>query len=261
MKKNLCLLLLIAFSPLHAEFSFKRVSNWVFRYKDEPFHKEYPFDTAGTVEVQNQLGEVTVKTWDLPQILVKAQKTANEKDLEHLNVIVDMADNKATIQAKAENDKNKGSIDITLMVPRKTNLKIAGHNHPVQVKNCDGSLVAKTTNGAIDLKNCTNSIKAESVGGKIALSCKSVSENNHIKLESIKNNITISLPKKSNAEVVANTVSGTITSDHPICLKSKTCKLNSASWQQLQRNIEGTLGEGGAQIALNSTKGSIKIVQ
>lgn len=261
MKTNLILLLLLACSSLQAEFSFKRVSNWVFRYKDEPFHQEYPFDTAGTVEVHNQFGEVTVKAWDLPQLLVKANKTAHEKDLQQLNVEVNVNDNKALIKAKADTDKNKGSINITVMVPRKTNVKVSTNNHPVYAKNIEGSLVAKTTNGAIDLKNCSNSVKAESIGGKIALSCKTVSENNHIKLETVKNNITVSLPKESNVNLVANTASGTITSDHAICLKSRTCKLNNTAWQQFQRNVEGTLGEGGAQIAINSTKGNIKIAR
>ena len=143
---------------------------------------------------------------------------------------------------------------------RLQNTILTRHN-PVHIKNCEGSLAAKTTNGAINLKNCTNSVKAESVGGKIALSCKTLAPTHHIKLESVKSSITLSLPKQADATVQANTASGTITSDHAICLKSQTCKLNNSSWQQLQRNIEGTLGQGGAHIALNSNKGNIKILK
>lgn len=119
---------------------------------------------------------------------------------------------------------------------------------------------AQTRNDNIRVYNSFHSVIASSKAGNINLYAKEVPSTSIIDLASESGMVAVHLPQEVNADVHAFTQMGTITSDHMITLKPQTTQLNRQAWKRLQKEIEGTLGSGEAQIKLSSLKSDIKLL-
>lgn len=120
---------------------------------------------------------------------------------------------------------------------------------------------AQTQTGNIRIFNSYHSVVANSQNGNIHLLAKEVPSTSIIDLASVSGSVAAHLPPEVNADVYAYTKRGTITSDHMITLKPQTTQLNRQAWRRLQKEIEGTLGTGEAQIKLSSVKSDIKLLE
>lgn len=119
----------------------------------------------------------------------------------------------------------------------------------------------QTHNGNIRIFNSYHSVLANSQNGNIQLLAKEVPSTCIIDLASVSGSVAAHLPSEVNADVYAYTERGTITSDHMITLKPQTTQLNRQAWRRLQKEVEGTLGSGEAQIKLSSVKNDIKLLE
>lgn len=120
---------------------------------------------------------------------------------------------------------------------------------------------AQTQNGNITIFDSHHSVIASTQNGNIKLEAKDVPSTATINLSSVSGTIAAQLPSEVNADVQAYTKYGTITCDHMITLKPFTTQLNRQAWRRLQKEIEGTLGSGEAQIKLSSVKSDIKLLE
>lgn len=113
------------------------------------------------------------------------------------------------------------------------------------------------TRGNIDITDSVNSVIAKTNRGSITVKQKIFHEPFILFLETSRGNISVSVPQKLNAHVHMTTQKGAVSSTFPITLKPITMKINTESWSQLRRNIEGIIGNGGAPITLDVAKGNI----
>lgn len=120
---------------------------------------------------------------------------------------------------------------------------------------------AQTHNGNITILDSYHSVVASTENGNIKWHAKEVPSTSIINLASISGTISAHVPTEVNAELQAYTERGTITSDHLITLKPFTTQLNRQAWRRLQKEVEGTLGSGEAQIKLSSVKSDIKLLE
>lgn len=288
----------LSFNNMLKETKEKLVGLFGSNTKTEIFQKDIPRTTQKTLVIENNLGTIKIKTdWNQNIISLKALKKATAENLTKITIDID-DHNADTIRLKTvfQDDKVKGSVDYTLMVPKQMAVHLKTNKGTIKVKRFDGQVWATTENGTIEIAHVTNkvfatvtesgsisidhssgTIQAVTNSGNIVInnakqSVAATTSNGNITLQSAEvpstssiclnagGTVQLYLPQETNAHLKAHTQKGKVFSDHYITLASQTTKINSAAWAQLQKSIEGTIGTGEADIAIASSNGSIKIM-
>lgn len=256
--------------------------------------------TASLLCVKNECGAIVTATdKNEPLVLLKiTKKSPTPERLKALTYAHSLNGQELIIQNSSKELLEHESIDFDIVVPQKLAQSVSAHkgnvlakdiqmptrlhtnSGSIEVVNAHNSIDAQvedkgsitvrnthartkvqTNSGAISIYDSHHSVIAQTNQGGIMLYAKQVPSTATISLNSVYGTIAAHIPPDVNAEVQAFTKYGTITSDHLITLKPQTTHLNRQAWKRLQKEIEGTLGSGEAQIKLSSVKSDIKLLE
>lgn len=117
----------------------------------------------------------------------------------------------------------------------------------ITVNGAQGSLESRTSGGSIRLSEIDAVVLARTSGGGIRLS--SIGENRGIDLRTSGGNINVTLPENIGADISARTSGGRVSTDFPVTVRGT---MSSST-------IEGTIRDGGPEIVLRTSGGSIRI--
>jgi len=239
-----------------------------YKYK-ESFSKTLPLPADGAFSLKNTNGVVRVSTWSQPEVEIKAEKSAGrESDLERLKIEVESGAREVkvdTIYPRRPFFRGKVTYDVRvpegarLELVRTTNgnVELTGRysdvragttNGGVRVEGAEGTLEVFTTNGSIRVQDVVGRVKANTTNGGITLTLKAVKD--EIRAGTTNGSITLRVEGDLNADVVARTTNGRVSTDFPITVQGAISS---------RRRIEGKIGAGGPQIELHTTNGSIRI--
>lgn len=295
----LCILMLVPTS-LTAKFSFKKVSSYFNAMPHETVvQKSFPCKTPGTLIVENLDGTINIKTeWNQNSIILSAvKKAARPEQLQDIQFTVEPKSNTITIKTSYNPKKVTGAVDYTLIVPATMQLDLTTHQGTIIVHNAQGTITALTHQGNIELYgtkgiidatckmagsiaihqplgpinarahkgsitvyDARDSVIAHTQNGAIELFCKKVPATGKLVLKTVSGPIKLHLPSNTNAELSAKTDRGSLISHHLVTVKPFTTELNPKAWRKFQKEVQGTLGTGEADIKLFAQHGSIKIL-
>jgi DUF4097 and DUF4098 domain-containing protein YvlB len=243
-------------------------------YKDT-FSKTLPLQAGERFSLENVNGGVTIATWKDNKVEIKAVKTArrNKEDLDKVEIRVDEGAGSVSVKAVWPKFPRRANVTVefTVMVPEGVNLdKIGTVNGGVDVTGRYGRVDLGTTNGSITVKDASGELKAGTTNGEVRVSrfegrIGADTTNGDIRLEGVtfKDGLTaettngsitlaIASPETLNADLKARTTNGHITVDFPVTLQNL---------RQSRRRIEGRIGQGGPEISLGTTNGSIRLTR
>lgn len=229
------------------------------------------------------------------------KKATKPEDLElmHVNVRQDEANNEFTIDSAYDDDTLKGCIDYELIVPAQTKLQLNADNGTIKVNDTKGEVTATTLNGDIEIRNTTNTITAQTEeNGTITISnaqgnIKAITNKGNISIHGARKSIIattqkgniftdcinvpatscivlnaessgaidLQLPSSVNATLHGKTAKGRLTSDHYITLKPFTTKLTRQTRKEFEKQVNGIIGTGEADIRITSNNGNIRILE
>lgn len=233
------------------DFTLKGLTSWIKGTKEETFFKEIPFDSNGTLILENDSGTIIIKSWSFPKIAIEAVKKAPTKELSLLDIETSLISNQLLVRSL--NSSKSGSIDFQLIVPTTTNIIFNGKDCSVKTKNISGTHQI-TTHNSIDIQGASNSIHALT-SGTISVGFSTVPSHTTASLKSTKGSIVLTLPMHCNASLKATTHYNTIISNRLITLNPITLQLNKQSWDQLKKTINGAVGIGGPLIDMSAYSG------
>jgi DUF4097 and DUF4098 domain-containing protein YvlB len=218
---------------------------------------------------------VTVSTWKEDKVEIKAVKIArdNEKDLRDVEIRVDQSAGRVWVKAIWPKHRRHFNVNVNfdIKVPEGVILDGAGTvngsvevtgrydraeagttNGSVTVEDASGDFKASTTNGGIQFTRFEGKLDAETTNGNIRL--EELKFKDGISAETTNGSITLAIvsPQTLNATLSARTTNGHISVDFPVTLKSLT---------HSRRRVEAQIGQGGPEISLETTNGSIKITK
>lgn len=258
-------------------------------------NKTYDLSNNIAIKIKNINGSITIKENSEPQLELETVKSGTEQELKNSEVSVKIKPNEIFIFAEKKTE-DYANIDLVIKIPKENNIKLIQTDQgSIIVENFNGSigniiidkgnltLISPSQINSININNgniiinnpkinlqniivdkgnieifdSTNSVIAKTNIGHIKLKQKIFKEPNTIFLETNKGNISLNLPPKLQAHIRFRTLKGIINSVYPITFKSITMKLNDDNWGQLKKNIEGIIGNGGAPITLDVSKGNI----
>jgi DUF4097 and DUF4098 domain-containing protein YvlB len=257
-------LLLLAVSCIFAGAEYK-----------EDFSKTCALKAGERFSLENVNGSVAVSTWKENKVEIKAVKTArgNEEDLKKVEIRVEESAGSVSVKAIWPKFPRRARVEVefTVTVPEGVILDevetvngdvdvtgpygraaVSSTNGSITVMDVAGEVKAGTTNGNIKVSRFTGRLEADTTNGNIrleALTCK-----DGLSAETTNGSITLAIgsPETLNADLSASTTNGGITVDFPVTLKSLT---------QSRRRVEAKIGQGGPEISLHTTNGSIKLTK
>jgi len=241
----------------------------------EDFSKTLPLKAGERFSLDNVNGSVVVSTWKEDKVEIKAVKVArdDEKDLKDVEIRVDQSAGMVSVKAiwpKFRLHFNV-NVDFEIKVPEGVHLdKVETVNGGINITGRYGRAVAETTNGSVTVEDASGELKAATTNGGVQVNrfegkLQAETTNGNIRLEGLtfKDGITaettngsitlaISAPEALNANLLARTTNGHITVDFPVTLKNLT---------ESKHRVEAKIGQGGPEISLETTNGSIKITK
>lgn len=219
----------------------------------EEFHKTYPLSENGTVSLRNVNGGVHVASWDRNEVKVDAVKTADSQEkLNDARIDVTAGSSRIDIRTDYTKDhvSNAAAVEYTITVPRKVRLdKVTTVNGSVEVKDVRSSVNASTVNGKVLVDGAAGDLKLQSVNGALRASLGQIGRK--VSLDCVNCEIELTLPSDTQAEVDASTVHGSIDTQFDIPVKRPRYGPGTS--------VKARLGNGGANVALHTVNGAIKI--
>ncbi len=243
-------------------------------YREE-FSKTLPLKAGESFSLNDVNGTVTVTTWKDNKVEIKAVKVAkdNEKDLKDVEIRVEESAGRVSVKAVWPKDRHDFHVSVTfdVKVPEGVNLDVIETvNGDVNVSGVFGSAAVESTNGAITAEGVKGVLKAETTNGEVkirgaedkveahttngSIFLEGVSFKSGLRAETTNGSIELSLRSadKLNAYLVAETTNGGVKVDFPVTVEN----LDSHG-----RSIRAKIGEGGPEIVLETTNGSITITK
>ncbi len=220
----------------------------------EEFHKTYPMDKNGKVQLENVNGSVHVRAWDRNEVKVDAIKKAkNQEQLDAVRIEVDASSDSVRIKTKYPEGRNKnsGTVDYTLTVPKESRLdKINTVNGAVEIQGVSGDVGASSVNGSVKASGMAGQVDLSTVNGSVSARVGALKEK--VSLKSMNGSLALAVPPEANADVSASTVNGGISSDFSLPIKKH---IGTGS------KVDGKLGSGGPTIRLSNVNGGIRITK
>jgi len=241
-------------------------------YREE-FAKTVPLKAGDVFALDNVNGRVNISTWKNNQVEIKAFKVArdDEKDLKEVEIRVEESAGMVSVKTIWPEHRHNFHVEVNfeIKVPEGVNLKkvetvngdvgVTGLFGSAELETTNGSVTAdgvratlrvSTTNGEITVSSNEGKLEAETTNGDIRL--EKLTFKDGIRAETTNGSITLAIesPEQINALLRAETTNGHVTVDFPVTLKN----LN-----QSKHLIEGQIGQGGPEISLTTTNGSITI--
>jgi DUF4097 and DUF4098 domain-containing protein YvlB len=239
----------------------------------EDFSKTLPLKAGERFSLENVNGGVSVSTWQESQVEIKAVKIARDdkEDLKDVEIRVEASAGGVAVKAVWPKFRHRFNVnvDFEVKVPEGVNLEnvetvngdvnISGRcgraaagttNGSVTVSDAWGDFKASTTNGGIHVERLEGRLEAETTNGDIRLLGLTFKEG--ISAETTNGSISLALasPESLNAALLAETTNGHITLDFPVTVKNLSPS---------KHRVEAQIGQGGPEISLHTTNGSIRI--
>ncbi len=217
-----------------------------------------------TVTVQGINGKIEARPTTGRTLRVEALKKAKRGSVADLDVDVsrtsggiricgvypleDGGTRSACDSGKGGDMRDGASIDFVVHVPAGVDLKARTVNGGIKTGDLGGNVSVTTVNGGIEVSG-SGTVQAKTVNGAIEAVTGAASWNGALEFKTVNGSITVTLPGDASARVEAKTVNGGLDTDFPLTIQGR--------WGP--RRMEGTIGQGGGTLELETVNGAIRL--
>jgi hypothetical protein len=224
-----------------------------------------------TIDLENIAGSVTVHGWDRDYVRVEYVKSAPTRQyLDDLYVGIER--NRGVLEISRESRKTgpsmRGTIRFEMWIPATVaeldiksvsgKIELEGMSDTVDLDlattsgriltDNGGNFRAKSISGSVDFVSTGDEVDIRTTSGRIEGTVRKMVPDGRIEIRSVSGSVRIAVPADFGAQVDLRSVSGSVNTDMPVEVFSS--KRNS---------LEGTIGDGGAEVDISTTSGSIRI--
>jgi hypothetical protein len=142
-------------------------------------------------------------------------------------------------------------VSYELSVPAQMNLSLKTVNGGVNVRGVEGRIEFTTTNGGVKLANVNGDVRGRTTNGGVDIQLEGAMwQGEGLDVQTSNGGVRISVPENYSAKLEASTVNGGLNSDFPVVMQGRR-----------PRELEATLGGGGAPIRVRTSNGGVKITK
>ena len=216
--------------------------------------RDYTFDSTDALTVANVNGNVSLYTWDGPQVTVRAQilaaaDTDNQAAALGSQVQVAVSD-QVKVTGPSSSARQTWSSNLEIYVPAATVLHLTTINGNIVVQATSADIDVRTVNGSITIINSSGNVSANTVNGGITLTAAAPWNGETILAKTVNGSIDLAMPADCSAHVDLSTTLGSISTT-----------LSPANWTitGTHRGVSFDLGSGGPLVSASTVTGSISL--
>ena len=225
----------------------------------EETRQSYQLSPGARVEVRSISGSVAVETSEAGSIEVHIVRTArNRADLDHNKVVVEQTLNSLTVQGTNGGRGWWHSLwgggdgvrqEVTLRIPRKSELTARGINCPLTIGEIEGGLRVSGVNGRVEVAQTNGSAEINGVNGAVSLTTSAVGEQG-IQVSGVNGGVTLRFGDAVNADLKVHGLNGSVASN----------LLNMKIEEQEEHSrMRARIGTGGAPITVSGINGRVQL--
>lgn len=234
----------------------------------EQFNESYQVRSGTVIDIYNHNGSVTVVGSEQDKIEISAVKESyqGQSALDQVDIFIDIAE-KLTIETVRAEEDLQVTVNFEIKVPKDLFIgAIEGANGDIKVEEVIGNPVLSTSNGTITVNNVNGIVSARSSNGDIMVfgvrSLEGIeTSNGNIKadLPALHDDLTITTSNGSVTLALNPNLQATITAD----TSNGTIDIGSlkiAAERIEQTSLSGQMNDGGYNIDITTSNGSIELV-
>ena len=233
--------------------------------------KFFTISSHGKVVVENVNGSIKVEGWDKDQVSLEITKTVRangsveaDRYFDRMRVEIESGDNYLRVRTHyTHNDdwdgffswlfhgfgSHGGDVSYVLKVPASVKTDVHSTNGSIEVSSVAGDVKAGSTNGRLTLDGVSGRVDGSTTNGSIKAALTDEVEFKGMTLRTTNGSIQVSCPGDMSADVSAHTTNGSIQTDFPVTIQGGF----------MSKSLEGKINNGGPEIRLHTTNGSIHI--
>jgi len=229
------------------------------RFKAEKtYAKTFQLGAAGTVEIVNTNGKITVEAVDGTTVEVKATivaKGASDEAAAELLKQIEMKEEasptRVRLEAKPPSRRSVIEVVYVLRVPRSAKVDLQNVNGIIDITGVKAGVKAETTNGGVKGRDLAGAVNASTTNGSLDIQMASVGPDG-VKLDTTNGGIELTLPADAKATLNARCVNGGIAvSDLPFEKDADSSR----------RKVDGKINGGGPVLSLETVNGGVHVRQ
>lgn len=222
--------------------------------------REMTAPSSGSVSVDaSPNGGITVEGAPRYDVLVRARVVATAETEDRARQIVSAV----RIQPSGDRIEAEGPtglgrregwhVSYELTVPMQMNLSLKSVNGGLTVRGVEGQIQFTTTNGGVRLTNVNGDVRGRTTNGGVDIQLDGAMwQGEGLDVQTSNGGVRISVPEHYSARLEASTTNGGLNSDFPVMARGQGRR---------PREIEATLGGGGAPIRVRTSNGGVKITK
>jgi DUF4097 and DUF4098 domain-containing protein YvlB len=167
-------------------------------------------------------------------------------------------------QVTITTDQGKGrnqAMDIEVLVPNRTDLRLSAHNNGIVVENVEGDIEVTSQNGAIRMTAVAGSVVADTHNGDVQVILTRIAGDRPMAFLSYNGDVDVTLPASSKANLKLRSDNGEIFSAFDVQLRAtgpQTTRSGSGATRiEVGNAISGTINGGGPEFELRTYNGDI----
>ncbi len=257
MKRSITLLCLLSTTTV---LPFKMDDIWSFFYGEkerEVITREYDISSQDSLHI-SVFGNVTIKSLQNNNQKVIVHVEGSHDDLQSLSIKTEIHSKQVSIKAHAKNNGTPTPLNYTIIMPRSISLEIKTEKGSLDMQELEGTITA-VSDMDIVCNDITNSLKA-TAQGKIIVHQRKLPRAASLFLKANRG-VDLYLTPSINATLHAKTLNGFVNSYIPITLDPITTTLDKNFWNRIKQEVSGNIGDGGAPITIDVTKGNITLFE
>jgi hypothetical protein len=235
-----------------------------------PFQWRGPLASGQTIEIKGINGDVRATSSLSADVEVTATRSARRSDPNDVRIEVVPHGGGVTICAiypaqpgrepntcepggrgRSNNGANDTAVHFDVRVPAGVGFVGRTVNGAVSGQSLRGDAEAHTVNGSARL-NTSGRALASTVNGSVDVTMGRADWPDGASFTTVNGGITLTLPSALDAELHAEMLTGSLTSDFPVSVTSTS---------ESPRRVRGTIGNGGRRLNLSTVNGSIRLLR
>jgi hypothetical protein len=231
-----------------------------------PFHWRGPISAGSTLEIRGVNGDVIAEPASGAEVEVTAVRRGRRNDPESVRIEMvpspqgltfcavypspDSRPNECLAGGGGRNNvrDNDVTVRFTVRVPRDVRFVGRTVNGDVEAKQLNGPVDVSTVNGSVVLDTSSYG-RGSTVNGSVNASLGRYDWDDSLAFKTVNGSITLRLPNDIHTDVQAATVNGDINTDFPLTITGRFGP----------RRVNGTIGNGGRKLELETVNGSITL--
>ena len=225
-------------------------------------------EEIGTLNVDIKRGSIHVTGYDGDQVVVELSvpnysnpaepSSGGLRELRPNNLDFDIE--KSPEQIKVDGNSYKYITNLTIKVPRKTNLILDSYQDgSIKVQQVAGEFNLRSQNNSIRIEDVSGSARLWSYNGNLSANFVSVSKDRSLYFESYNGSVDATLPADTKANVKYRSGTGKVSTDFEIAVFEDKIVAEKDGTIKFDEFVYGTLNGGGSSLALVTEKGDIRL--